>query len=144
VTEKTGATPIPVILDSSILTAVARADFGIMTMLQRYDATGQPMVVPVLAITAAALDMRGGDAAELLEGVERLGNAEVADVHGAEQSVALADVIARTDLDPFDAHVAAVADAGVCPILTLNGEKWRQHAGDLDEPLHFIEIADPE
>jgi hypothetical protein len=42
------------------------------------------------------------------------------------------------------AHVAAVADAAICPILTLEAQKWRQHARDLDEPLHIIEIADPE
>ena len=40
--------------------------------------------------------------------------------------------------------VAAVADAAVCPILTLDAGKWREHAADLDEPLHFIEIADPD
>jgi len=56
----------------------------------------------------------------------------------------LAAVIARTGLDPWDAHVAAVADASVCPILTLDAGKWRQHSGDLDEPLHIIEIADPD
>lgn len=26
----------------------------------------------------------------------------------------------------------------------LNAAKWRQHAGDLDDRLHFIEIADPD
>jgi len=41
-------------------------------------------------------------------------------------------------------YVAAVADTVICPILTLDGEKWRQHARDLDEPLTVIEIADPE
>jgi hypothetical protein len=51
---------------------------------------------------------------------------------------------ARTELDPWDADVAAVADASVCPILTLDAGKWRQHSGDLDEPLHIIEIADPD
>ena len=55
----------------------------------------------------------------------------------------LAAVIARTDLDPWDAHVAAVADAAVCAILTLDSAKWREHTGNLDEPLHVIEIADP-
>jgi hypothetical protein len=40
--------------------------------------------------------------------------------------------------------VAAVADASVCPILTLDAPKWRQHSGDLDEPLHLIVIADPD
>jgi hypothetical protein len=62
----------------------------------------------------------------------------------AEQAVRLAAVIARTELGPWDAHVAAVADASVCPILTLDAGKWRQHSGDLDEPLHIIEIADPD
>jgi hypothetical protein len=42
-----------------------------------------------------------------------------------------------------DANVAAVADASVCPILTLDGDKWRDHAHDLEEPPHFIEIAEP-
>jgi hypothetical protein len=51
--------------------------------------------------------------------------------------------MASTGLDPWDAHVAAVADASICPILTLDAAKWRQHADDLDESLHFIEIADP-
>ena len=39
--------------------------------------------------------------------------------------------------------MAAVADAAVCPILTLDPAKWRQHARDLDDPLHIIELADP-
>jgi hypothetical protein len=56
----------------------------------------------------------------------------------------LAAVIARTGLDPWDAHVAAVADAAVCPILTLDAARWREHPADLDESLHFIEIADPD
>jgi hypothetical protein len=40
--------------------------------------------------------------------------------------------------------VAAVADAAICPILTLDAAKWRQYAERLDEPLHIIEIADPD
>ncbi len=88
--------------------------------------------------------MRTDDADDLLEGLERLGNAEVAPVRDAEQATRLAEVIARTGLDPWDAHVAAVADAAVCPILTLDMAKWREHARDLDEPLRFIQIADPD
>jgi len=102
------------------------------------------MVVPVLTITAASLDVRSEEADELLEGLELLGNAEIAPLRGAEQAARLAAVIARTGLEPWDAHVAAVADAAVCPILTLDAAKWREHARDLDEPLHFFEIADPD
>jgi len=143
VSEDGGAIPTPWIVDAGVLIAVARADTAIMTMIQELDARGRPLVIPVLAITAASLDMRTDEASELLEGLERLGNTQTASLRDAEQAVNLASVIARTRLDPWDAHVAAVADAAVCPILTLDGEKWRQHAGDLDEPLHIIEIADP-
>jgi predicted nucleic acid-binding protein len=144
VTEDGGARPAPIILDASVLIAIARGDAGIMTLIQGYDADGQPLIIPVLAVTAASLDMRSEDAEGVLHGLERLKNAMAAPVRDAEQAVRLAAVIARTGLDPWDAHVAAVADAAICPILTLDGGKWRQHARDLDEPLHFVEIADPD
>jgi predicted nucleic acid-binding protein len=144
VSEDSGAVRAPYVLDVSVVVAVARGDTEIMTFIQRLDGTGQPMVIPVLAVTAASLDVRSEEADELLEGLELLGNAEIAPLQGAEQAARLAAVIARTGLGPWDAHVAAVADAAVCPILTLDAAKWREHAGDLDEPLHIIEIADPD
>jgi len=139
-----GATPPPYVVDLSVAVAVARFDTSIMTLIQGYDARGQSLVVPVLTLTGASLDVRTDDADDLLEGLERLGNAEVAPVRDAEQATRLAEVIARTGLDPWDAHVAAVADAAVCPILTLDAAKWQEHARDLDEPLHFIQITDPD
>lgn len=139
-----GHVPAPLILDASVLIAVARGDTGVMTLLQGYDATGQPMVVPALAVTAASLDMRGGDAADLLQGVERLGMTEAAPLADTEQAIRLAGVMTATELEPWDAHVAAVADASVCPILTLDAAKWGPHLRDLDEPLHIVEIADPD
>jgi predicted nucleic acid-binding protein len=144
VSEDAPAVPTPWVLDISVLVEVARGDTGTMTFVQEVDARGQPLVIPALAVTGASLDMRSGEAAELLEGLERLKNAMTAALRDAEQAVRLAAVIARTGLDPWDAHVAAVADAAVCPILTLDGARWREHAADLDEPLHFIEIADPD
>jgi len=144
VSEDGGATPPPYIIDLSVAVAVARFDASVMTLIQGYDARGQSLVIPVLALTGASLDVRTEDADDLLEGLERLGNAEVAPLRDAEQAARLGAVIARTGLDPWDAYVAAVADASVCPILTLDAAKWRQHSGDLDEPLHIIEIADPD
>jgi predicted nucleic acid-binding protein len=144
VSEDAPAVPTPWVLDISVLVEVARGDIGTMTFVQELDARGQPLVIPVLAVTGASLDMRSGEAAELLEGLERLKSAMTAALRDAEQAVRLAAVIARTGLDPWDAHVAAVADAAVCPILTLNATRWREHAADLDEPLHFIEVADPD
>jgi predicted nucleic acid-binding protein len=143
VSEDGGSVPAPWVLDTSVLIEVARGDTRIMTLVQELDARGRPLVIPALAVTGASLDMRSDEAAELLEGLERLGNAMVAPLRDAEQAVRLAAVTARTGLGPWDAHVAAVADASVCPILTLDAAEWRQHAGDLDEPLHFIEITDP-
>ena len=142
--EDSGATAPPYIVDLSVAVAVARFDASVMTLIQGYGARGQSLVLPVLALTGASLDVRTEDADDLLEGLERLENAEVASLRDADQAVRLAAVMARTGLDPWDAHVAAVADAAVCPILTLDAQKWRQHSGDLDEPLHIIEIADPD
>jgi hypothetical protein len=100
------------------------------------------MVIPALAIAGASLDARNEEADELLAGLELLDNITIAALNGAEQAARLAEVVARTGLDPWDADAAAIADAAVCPTLTLNGAKWREHAADLDEPLHIVEIAD--
>ena len=139
-----GFRPAPLVLDASVLIEAARGDAGIMTLLQGYDADGQPLIIPVLAVPAASLDIPSDDAEAILHGLERLENAMAAPVRDAEQAVRLATVIARTQLDSYDAHVAAVADAAVCPILTLDLAKWREHARDLDEPLYFVEVADPD
>lgn len=61
----------------------------------------------------------------------------------AEQAVRLAAVVARTGLDPWDAHTAAIADVAACPILTLQASTWCLPSAALDEPLHVIEIAGP-
>jgi predicted nucleic acid-binding protein len=144
VSEDVRAVPTPWVLDISVLVEVARGDTRTMTLVQELDARGRPLVIPALAVTGASLDIHSDEAAELLEGLERLKNAMTAALRDAEQAVRLAAVIARTGLNPWDAHVAAVADAAVCPILTHDAARWREHAADLDEPLHFIEIADPD
>lgn len=136
-------TPTPLILGTSVLTAVARGDPDIIGLIQGYDSRNQPMVVPALAIAGACLDTRSEEAGDLLAGLELLDNVTVAPLNGVEQATRLADVVARTGLDPWDAHAAAIADVSICPILTLNAAKWREHTADLDEPLHIIEIADP-
>jgi hypothetical protein len=136
-------TPTPFILDTSVLTAVGRGDPDIIGLIQGYDARNQPMVVPVLAVAGASLDARSEEADDLLAGLELLGNVTVAPLTGAEQAARLAEVVARTELDPWDAHPAAIADVAICPILTLNAAKWREPAAGLDEPPHIVEIADP-
>lgn len=137
-------TPAPLILDTSVLTEVARGDGDIIGLVQAYDARNRPMVVPALAMVGASLDARAEEAADLLAGLELMESVTVAPLNGVEQSIALADVISRTGLDPYDAHVAAIADVAICPILTLDSAKWSRPSQALDEPLHIIEIRDPE
>jgi predicted nucleic acid-binding protein len=144
VSEETSAAPPPWVLDVSVLTAVARADAGVTGFILNVDAGGRTVVIPALAMAAASLDVRSADADQVLRGLERLPNAMIAPLHGARQAVRLAAVIARTGLDPWDAHVAAVADTAVCPIVTLDAARWREHVNGLDEPLRIIEIADPD
>jgi predicted nucleic acid-binding protein len=136
--------PAPWVLDVSVLAEVARGDIGTMTFIQELDARGRPLIIPAMAVTGASLDMPGEEAAELLEGLEGLENAFVAPLRDAEQAVRLAAVIAKTELDPWDAHVAAVADASICPIATLDPVKWQAHEQDLDDRLYYIEIDDPD
>ena len=142
-TEDSGATPTPCVLDVSVLVAIARADAEVTRLVITLDGRRQPLVVPVLAITAASLDTRTEDGDVALLGLERLENTIIAPVRDAGQAASLAAVIVKTGLEAYDAHVAAVADASVCPILTMDAPKWREHARDLDEPLHIIEIAEP-
>jgi predicted nucleic acid-binding protein len=138
-----GAVPTPYIIDVSVLTAMARADSEVSGLILELDARGRPLVLPVLAMAAASLEVRSADADATLHGLEQLSNAEVAPLRDADQAARLASTVARTGLDPWDAHVAAVADASICPILTLDAATWRRLPDDPDAPRHIIEIADP-
>lgn len=139
----TDAARTPLILDVSVLTAVARADPDIIGLVQGYDARHQPMVMPALTRAGASLDVRSDEADDLLAGLELLDSVTAAPLSGAEQAARLAGIIARTGLDPWNAHAAAIANAAICPILTLDAARWAHPSADLDEPLHIIEISDP-
>ncbi len=137
------ATAPPFVLDTSVVTAVARGDPDIIGLIQGYDARGQPLVIPALAIAGASLAVRGEEADDLLGGLELLDNLTIAPLRGTEQAARLADIIARTGLDPWDAHAAAIADVGIYPVLTLDAAKWRRPSAALDDPVHIVEISDP-
>ena len=65
-TEDSGATPTPYVLDVSVLVAVARADAEVTRLVITLDGRRQPLVIPVLAITAASLDTRTETGSRLL------------------------------------------------------------------------------
>ncbi|MEV4113416.1 hypothetical protein [Nonomuraea sp. NPDC049695] len=133
----------PLILDTGVLAELARGDLNLMEMVARWDEQGQPMVVSVVAIASAARDSGSKDATDLLLGIATMERITVAGLREPEHGITLASVLGRTGLDWGDAHVAALADASVCPILTLDGSHWTQAARAFDEPLHVIEISDP-
>ncbi|MFB9253904.1 hypothetical protein ACFFWE_37235 [Sphaerisporangium melleum] len=136
-------TPIPLAFDTTFLSEVVRGYPDLINIVRRFDAEKQPMVIPALAIVGASLDSRSSEAADALYGMALLESVEIAPLAGPKQGIALAEVIARTDLEPWDAHVAAVAIAAICPILTLKAARWEEPARSLGEPLYICEIADP-
>jgi predicted nucleic acid-binding protein len=137
------ATLTPFILDASVLRAIARGEPDILGFIQALDAGRRPLVIPALAITGASLEVRSEEADDLMAGIELLDMVTIAPLAGAEQAARLAAVMVIAGLDSWDAHVAAVADASRCPIITLDVAKWQSPSTALDQPLQIIEIADP-
>jgi hypothetical protein len=138
-------TPTPYILDTSVLADVARGDADLIGLLQDFDRAGQSLVIPALAAAGALLDGRGSpEAQSLLAGLAAFEHAVVAPLDGISQAAKLASMMAVTGLGVHDAHAAAIADVAICPILTLQAGKWQQSSRALDNPLHVIEIADPD
>jgi len=140
----TGHTPAPVVLDCSVLRELARGDTDTIEMVLRYDAGGQPMVLPTLAIAQAVLDTHTEEAVTLLYGLTELGQVMVAPLQDVEQATRLADVMTMTRLEVWDAHVAAVADASICQVLTYDAAAWQGPSLALEHRLHILEIADPD
>ncbi|MFC4116997.1 hypothetical protein [Nonomuraea zeae] len=133
----------PLILDTGVLVELARGDLNLMEMVARWDEQGQPMVMSVVAVAAAARDSGSKEAADLLLGIATMAQITVAGLREPEHGITLASVLSRTGLDWGDAHVAALADTSVCPILTLEGSHWSAAVRAFEEPLHVIEISDP-
>lgn len=134
----------PYILDVGVLTEIARGDADLIGLMRDYDRAGQPLVVSAPAAVGALLAARGDEADDLLAGLTSFQNAQVAQLDGIEQAALLSAVITRTGLDPWNAHVAAIADLATCPVLTLDRTPWQAASHAMDDPLYFIVIADPQ
>ncbi|MGP4104559.1 hypothetical protein [Nonomuraea sp. KM90] len=133
----------PLILDTGVLVELARGDLNLMEMVARWDEHGQAMVMSVVAVASAARDSGSKDATDLLLGIATMDQITVAGLPEPEHGIALASVLGGTELDWGDAHVAALADTSLCPILTLDGSHWAPAIRAFEEPLHVIEIPDP-
>lgn len=139
----TGHIPPPLILDTTVLRELARGDVDMIGLIQAYDAEGQPLVVPTLAIAHVLLGTRTEAAVDAMHGLAMLERVTVAPLRDVEQAASLAAVMASTGLAVWDAQVAAIADVSVCPILTRDAAAWRGPSAALDQPLFVIEVADP-
>ncbi|MCF6476940.1 hypothetical protein FAF44_52845, partial [Nonomuraea sp. MG754425] len=129
----------PLILDTGVLVELARGDLNLMEMVTRWDEQGQPMVMSVRAVATAARNADSRDVTDLLLGIATMDQITVAGLRETEHGIALASMLERTDLDWGDAHVAALADTSVCPILTLECSHWTTRTAAVrafDEPLH--------
>jgi hypothetical protein len=133
---------IPLLFDTGVLTEIARGDGDLIRLVRRWDADRQPMVLPALAMTAASLDVRSEEADDLLAGLDLFDEVEIAPLSGAQQTLNLAAMMARTGLDVHDARVAAIADVAILPIFTLNRATWEKASTTLDQPLRIREIDD--
>lgn len=79
-----------------------------------------------------------------LRGLPELDHAISAPVSDVTQALRLVEIAEKTGLEVCAAHVAAVADASVCPILTVDGDRWHRASASLPDPLYVIEIAEPD
>ncbi|WP_433351791.1 hypothetical protein ACQP25_02265 [Microtetraspora malaysiensis] len=137
-------TPTPLILDTTVLHELARGEVGTISLIQGYDAAGQPMVVSVLAITSTLMEARDEEAADAMHGLATMEHVTVAPLKGAEQAEDLALMVVTAGLDVTEAHTAAIADASLCPILTFDADRWQGPSRLLEAGLFTIEIADPD
>lgn len=135
---------IPYVLDDLTLAQVARGDPDLTGLLLSFDAAGQALVVPVLAAAAALRDCPAAEAADALRGIPELDHAMTAGIGDVGQAIRLIEIAMRTGLDVCAAQVAAVADASVCPVLTIDGDRWRRASASLEDPLYIVEIRDPD
>jgi len=79
---------------------------GIIGLIQEYGVRGQLLAVPALAIAGASPGARTEEADDLPGGLALLDNVTIAPLCGAKHAARPADIIARTGLDPWDAHAA--------------------------------------
>ncbi|GAA4196632.1 hypothetical protein GCM10022252_44270 [Streptosporangium oxazolinicum] len=124
---------------------MACGDVNLIGFLQDFDRAGQSLVISSLTAVGALLDSQGlPDTQALFIGLPAFERTTVAPLDRIHQAAKLADIISATGLNAWDAHVAAIADVAVCPILTLDASRWTQLSRALDNPPYIIEIADPE
>ncbi|RBQ17085.1 hypothetical protein DP939_26725 [Spongiactinospora rosea] len=133
------------VLDSTILAECARGDTELIGMIQQFDADGVTLVVPALAVSAAVMGIaERPERSAVVRGICRLASAEFAGLVTFDDAVELARARAYEALlrEPWDAHVAEAALNRRVPILTLDGERWKNAVRDISGELAVVVVAD--
>ncbi|MEV0971295.1 hypothetical protein [Microtetraspora glauca] len=133
------------VLDSTVVSEVARGDLSLITMLFGLDTRGLRLVVPALIVASVAAEMGGGDESGFLpavRGIARLEHGSYGALGDFDDALELGRVAERLgDKQRWeDAHTVMLARLWRADILTLDGTRW----GGLElDGVRVAEIADP-
>ncbi|OPG03169.1 hypothetical protein B1L11_40810 [Microbispora sp. GKU 823] len=134
------------VLDTTVVSEVARGDLPLITMLFELDERGLQLMVPALVVAAVAAEMGGGDETGFLpavRGIARLEHGVYAPLGGFDDALELGQAAARLSHKRLweDAHTVMLARRESADILTLDAGRW----SDLElDGARVAEIADPD
>jgi hypothetical protein len=133
------------VLDTSVVSEVARGDLPLITMLFELDEQGLRLVVPALVVASVAAEMGGSDEGFLpaVRGIARLEHGAYGPLGAFDDALELGQAAARLgDKRRWeDAHTVLLARQGGADVLTLDAGRW----SDLElDGVRVTEVADPE
>ncbi|WP_433501724.1 hypothetical protein ACQP1K_29245 (plasmid) [Sphaerimonospora sp. CA-214678] len=139
-------TPRGYVLDTTVVSEIARGDLPLITMLFELDEHGMQLVVPALVVAAVAAEMGGSDESGFLpavRGIARLDHGAYGALGGFDDALELGQAAARlSDKRSWeDAHTMVLARRDGVDILTLDAGRWSEL--ELDG-VQVAEIADPD
>ncbi|GAA0412411.1 hypothetical protein Acor_16520 [Acrocarpospora corrugata] len=132
------------VLDSSVVSEIARGDASLIAMLFGLESKGFSLVVPALvvaSVTAEVVEPTGFLPA--VRGIARLDNGIYGSLGDFDDALELGRAAGRLGAAVSwpDAHTVMLARLWRAQILTLDVARWSDY--DLDG-VHVTEIADPE
>ncbi|RJL23224.1 hypothetical protein [Bailinhaonella thermotolerans] len=135
------------VLDAALLCEIARGDADIIALVQALDAAQVPMTVPLLAVTAAAVDVDGHpEMMAVVRGVCRLDTAWLGGILAFDDAAELAAAKSAVGdaLDTWwDVQALELALIQRRPILTTSATLWRDAVRTVGgRTLIVVEVAE--
>ncbi|MEU8280234.1 hypothetical protein ACFYOK_37200 [Microbispora bryophytorum] len=136
------------VLDTTVVSEVARGDMPLITMLLELDQQGLRLMVPALVVAAVAAEVGGSDETGFLpavRGIARLEHGAYGPLSDFDDALELGQAATRLTGDgrPLwqDAHAVMLARLEGADILTLDAGRW---AGLELDGVQVTEVSDPE